>query len=161
MQGLKSFQFICRSFSKTVLSTNSITFEPQQNKMVAIDPSENGSSYDSDDESLSDEDDSLGSSNVDSGEDESKRSNDRTDVIDLAQEDSHKLRTWRVIIIVVLLLSFVGTTTAVVLLLRHEANKNEDILVRNCLKPPIFLSRTRLLTMCTLFSLFSSASSIR
>ena len=98
--------------------------------MVAIDPSENGSSYDSDDESLSDEDDSLGSSNVDSGDDESKRSNDRTDVIDLAQEDTHKLRTWRVIIIVVLLLSFVGTTTAVVLLLRHEANKNEEFLVR-------------------------------
>ena len=98
--------------------------------MTPVDHSENGSSYDSDDESLSDEGDSLRSSNVDSGEDESKRSNDKTEVIRLAQEDTNKLRAWRVIISVVLILSFVVTTTAVVLLLRYETNKNEEFLVR-------------------------------
>ena len=101
--------------------------------MVAVDQSENGSSYysDDDDESLSDEDDSFDSSNVDSGEDQSKHSNnDKTEIYDIAQEDAHKLRTWRAIIIVVLLISFVGTTSAVVALLRHEAQEDEVFVVR-------------------------------
>ena len=97
--------------------------------MVAAEQSENGSSYDSEDESLSDEDDSFDSSNLDSGEDQSKRSNDRTEIYDIAQEDTYKLRTWRSIIIVVLLLSFVGTISAVVALLRHEAYADEEFVV--------------------------------
>jgi hypothetical protein len=97
--------------------------------MVAADQSENDSSYESDEESLSD-DDSFDSSNVDSGEDQSRRSNDKTEIYDIANEDTNKLRTWRAIIVVVLLLSFVGTTAAVVALLRHKANEDEEVVVR-------------------------------
>ena len=89
--------------------------------------SENGSSYDSEDDSLSGEDESLDSSGVD---DEEERSNDKSAVYDMANEDTRKLRTWRVIIIVVLILSFVGTITAVISLLRHEANQDEEFVVR-------------------------------
>ena len=89
--------------------------------------SENGSSYDSEDDSLSGEDESLDSSGVD---DEEERSNDKSAVYDIANEDTRKLRTWRVIIIVVLILSFVGTITAVISLLRHEANQDEEFVVR-------------------------------
>jgi hypothetical protein len=88
--------------------------------------SENGSSYDSEDDSLSGEDESLDSSGVD---DEEERSNDKSAVYDIANEDTRKLRTWRVIIIVVLILSFVGTITAVISLLRHEANQDEEFVV--------------------------------
>lgn len=90
--------------------------------------SENGSSYDSEDDSLSGEDESLDSSGVD---DEEERSNDKSAVYDMANEDTRKLRTWRVIIIVVLILSFVGTITAVISLLRHEANQDEEFVVRS------------------------------
>ena len=90
--------------------------------------SENGSSYDSEDDSLSGEDESLDSSGVD---DEEERSNDKSAVYDIANEDTRKLRTWRVIIIVVLILSFVGTITAVISLLRHEANQDEEFVVRS------------------------------
>lgn len=90
--------------------------------------SENGSSYDSEDDSLSGEDESLDSSG---GDDEEERSNDKSAVYDMANEDTRKLRTWRVIIIVVLILSFVGTITAVISLLRHEANQDEEFVVRS------------------------------
>ena len=97
--------------------------------MVA-DQSENDSSFDSDDESLSDADNSKDSSNLDNGEDESKRSNGRTEIYDIVQEDTQTLRSWRVTVIVVLLLSFVGIAASVASLLRSEAKRNEEFVVR-------------------------------
>ena len=97
--------------------------------MVA-DQSENDSSFDSDDESLSDAENSKDSSNLDNGEDESKRSNGRTEIYDIVQEDTQTLRSWRVTVIVVLLLSFVGITASVAALLRSEAKRNEEFVVR-------------------------------
>jgi hypothetical protein len=99
-----------------------------------VDPSDNGSSFDSDDvdeESFSDDDSSLDSSNHDSGEDQSKNSsNDMKEICDIAQEDSRILRTWRYTILFVLIISFVGTITAIILFLRNEAKKDEEVVVR-------------------------------
>ena len=95
-----------------------------------VDQSGNSSSFDSDDESLSDADHSKDSYYVDSGDDESKRSNGRSDIYDIVQEDNQTLRSWRVTVIVVLLLSFVGITASVAALLRSEAKRNEEFVVR-------------------------------